>query len=77
MRDVQLVITWEGRYGARRLITLTFSGDLAAIVIKRLRIMLDKPIYVGQVNLDIRKLTYFSFHYDYMRKSWGQIHANY
>lgn len=34
----------------------------------RLKIVFEKPIYVGQTNLDISKLELFKFHYNFMLK---------
>lgn len=45
-----------------------FAEDLVAIKMRRVKVLFDKPIYIGQAILDISKLTLFDFHYGFMLK---------
>ncbi|XP_011859207.1 PREDICTED: uncharacterized protein LOC105556722, partial [Vollenhovia emeryi] len=58
--DVRLVTCWDGRYGAEALISRpnfhsrsVFSEDLMAVELRKLEVMLNKPIYVGMAILEI------------------------
>ena len=44
-----------------------FSEHLMAIEMKRTKIHMNKPVYVGQGVLDIRKTLMYEFDYDYLK----------
>lgn len=76
--DVKLRKTWEGRFGVEALISKPnfkscsiFNDNLVAIELKKLEVVMDKPIYVGLSVLDISKIVLYEFHYDYVRKVFG------
>ncbi|XP_039278588.1 uncharacterized protein LOC120350181 [Nilaparvata lugens] len=48
-----------------------FSENLVAIHLKKKKIMLDKPIYIGQAVLDISKTVMYNFHYNVMIPKYG------
>ena len=48
-----------------------FDENLVAIHMKKTEIYFNKPIYVGQVILDISKTLMFDFHYKYIKKNYG------
>ena len=49
-----------------------FDEHLVAIHMKKTEVYFNKPIYVGQAILDISKTLMFDFHYNYIKKKYGQ-----
>ncbi|XP_044005553.1 uncharacterized protein LOC122850478 [Aphidius gifuensis] len=76
-RDVRIVTKLKGCYGAEALITKpNFSGsyiigDLAIIEMRRLKIILNKPIYLG-FNSFILGVTRYNI-YEYMKRDWEKF----
>lgn len=77
--NVKLVTKWDGRYAAEALISKPefksasiFNENLVAIELNKTEIYFNKPIYVGMCILDLAKTTIYSFHYDYMRREFGE-----
>lgn len=77
--DIQLKTKWEGRYGARALISkpnfkrhITFCEDLVAIEMERTSILMNKPISVGMAILDISKVVMYEFFYNFLKKKYGE-----
>ncbi|VDH95021.1 Hypothetical predicted protein [Mytilus galloprovincialis] len=50
---------------------VVFHENLAAVHMKRTKLKFDKPIYLGACILDISKILMYDFHYDFMRKMYG------
>ena len=48
-----------------------FNKDLVAVNLKKVNIVLDRPIYAGFCILDISKIFMYAFHYDYMKVKYG------
>lgn len=76
--NVKLVTKWHGRYGAKALIAkpnfhsqTIFNENLVAIELRKTEIFMNKPIYLGQVILDISKICLFNFHYEYILHVYG------
>ena len=74
-RDIKLVTTNEKR---NKLVsepnyhtTTQFSENLMAIEMKKTRVVLNKPIYLGQAILDISKTLMYKFWYDYIKTKYG------
>lgn len=52
--------------------TTIFSENLAAVHMKKTKIRFNKPIYVGMSILDISKINMYDFHYNVMKKRYGE-----
>ena len=73
-RNVKLVTTDEKRsklisepnYTAKR-----FSENLLAIEMKKTKVKMNKPIYLGMSILDISKTLMYKFWYDYFKPKYG------
>jgi hypothetical protein len=50
---------------------LIYNDDLAAIKKMKLKIHLDKPTYAGMAILDLSKLHMYDFHYNIIKKKYG------
>ena len=74
-RDIKLVTTNEKRnklvsepnYHA----TKCFSENLLAIEMKKTKVKMNKPVYLGMSILDISKTLMYKFWYDYIRSKYG------
>ena len=74
-RDIQLVITDEKR---NKLVsepnyhtTKRFSENLLATEMKKTKLKMNKPVYLGMSILDIRKRLMYEFWYDYIKPKYG------
>ena len=75
-RDIKLLTTEKRRiklvseqnYHA----TKHFSENLIAIEMKKARVVMDKPIYLGLAILDISKILMYEFWYDYIQLKYGE-----
>ena len=48
-----------------------FDENLVAVHMQKTEVYFNKPIYVGQAILDLSKTLMFDFHYNYIRKKYG------
>ena len=48
-----------------------FSEDLAAVSLKKTKLYLNRPIFVGFSILDLSKVLMYEFHYEYMKPKYG------
>lgn len=76
--DIKLVSTWDGRAGAKALITrptfkrcTIFNENLVAIEMLRTNTVMNKPIIVGASILEISKLKMYRFHYEFMLNNYS------
>ena len=74
-RDIKLVATNERR---NKLVsepnyhtTKHFSENVLAIEMRKAKVILDKPIYLGQAIPDISKKLMYEFWYDYIKPKYG------
>ena len=49
-----------------------FKNDLVSVHMEVVEIKIKKPIYVGAVVLDTSKIPMYEFHYDYIKKNYGE-----
>ena len=42
--------------------------DLISCEMGKVKIKMNKPVYLGQAILDLSKIIMYEFHYDYMKK---------
>ncbi|XP_051157441.1 uncharacterized protein LOC127279246 [Leptopilina boulardi] len=77
--DIKLVTKWEGRYGAEALIAkpnfhsrAIFNENLVAVELRKMEVLMNKPLYVGLTVLDVSKTLIYDFHYDYMLKKYDE-----
>ena len=75
-RDIKLVTTNERRNNLvserNYHTTKHFSENLLAIEIRKTKVVLSKPIYLGQAILDISKTLMYEFWYDYIKPKYGK-----
>ena len=48
-----------------------FSEDLVAIHIKKTKLVFNKPVYLGMCILDSSKTLMYDFHYNYIKRKYG------
>ncbi|XP_043470212.1 uncharacterized protein LOC122503652 [Leptopilina heterotoma] len=77
--DVELVTKWEGRYGAEALISKSnfhiraiFNENLVAVELRKMEVLMNKPLYVGLTVLNVSKTLIYDFHYDYMLNKYDE-----
>ena len=50
---------------------MCFSENLMGCEMGKTKVTMNKPVYLGQALLDLRKLVMYEFHYDYMIPKYG------
>ena len=74
-RDIKLVTTDKKRsklVSESNYHTMNYiSEDLSIIEMKRTKVKMNKPIYLGRTILEISKLLMYEFWYDYMKPKYG------
>ena len=74
-RDVKLIVTEQ----RRKILTSEpnydsckqFTNDLLAIEMRKTKLLMDKPIAVGQAISDISNTLMYEFWYDYLKPKYG------
>ena len=49
-----------------------FSENLMGFEIGKIKIVMNKPVYLGQTILDLSKSVTYKFHYDYMLPKYSE-----
>ena len=49
-----------------------FDENLITIHIKKTHNVYDKPVYLGMCSLNLRKALMYDFHYNYIKKKYGE-----
>ena len=75
-REIKLIVTEERR---KKLVSepnyascTTFSDHLMAVEMRKTRVLMDKPILVGQAILDKSKELMYQFYYEYLKPKYKQ-----
>ena len=56
---------------------IIFSKNLMGCEMRKIRVIVNKPVYLGQAILDLSKIVMYKFHYNYMELKYGmnlQLH---
>ena len=73
-RDIKSIVTEKRRKkltsGPNYVSCNAFSNDLMAIEMRKTRVLMDKPIIVGQAMLDKSKELMHEFYYDYLKPKY-------
>ena len=48
-----------------------FGENLMGCEMGKIRVVMNKPVYLGQAILDLSKIVIYEFHYDYMKLKYG------
>ena len=51
---------------------LLFGENLMGCEIGKFKVIMNKPVYLGQATLDLRKIVMYEFHYDYMKQKYPE-----
>ena len=49
-----------------------FSENLMSCEMGKIKVVMNKPVYLGQAILDLSKIVMYEFHYDYMAPKYGE-----
>ena len=51
---------------------ICLTQNIMGCEMEKIEVTVNKPVYLGQVILDLRKLVMYEFHYDYMVPKYGE-----
>ena len=51
---------------------ILFSKNPMGCEMGKIKVVMNKPVYLGQAILDISKIVMYEFHYDYMKPRCGE-----
>ena len=74
-RNIKLVMT-EGKYLHTVMKPnfksgVQFGENLMSCEMGKIKVVMNKPVYLGQVILDLSKIVMYEFHYDYVVAKYG------
>ena len=49
-----------------------FGGNLMGCEMGKIKVVMNKPVYLGQAILDLSKIIMYEFHYDYMKPKYSE-----
>ena len=49
-----------------------FDENLMGSEMGKIKVVMNKPVYLGQAILDLSKIIMYEFHYDYMKPKYGE-----
>ena len=52
--------------------SILFGENLKGCEMGKIKVVMNKPVYLGQSILDLSKLVMYEFHYDYMKPKYGE-----
>ena len=52
-------------------LSILFGENLMGCEMGKIKVVIKKPVYLGQSILDLSKLVMYEFHYDYMKPKYG------
>ena len=50
-----------------------FGENLMGCEMGKIKVVMKKPVYLGQPILDVRKIVMYEFHYDYMKPKFKDL----
>ena len=50
---------------------MLFGPNLMGCEMEKVKIVMNKPVYLGQAILDLSSIVIYEFHYDYMKRKYG------
>ena len=50
---------------------MLFGQNVMGCEMGKVKIVMNKPVYLGQAILDLSKIVKYEFHYDYMKRKYG------
>ena len=56
----RMVMSLSFKYG------VLFGENLMSCVMGKIKVVMNKPVYLGQAILDLSKIVMYEFHYDFM-----------
>ena len=51
---------------------IIFSENLMGCEMCEIKVVMNKPVYLGQAILDLSKIVMYEFHYDYMKLKYSE-----
>ena len=62
----------KGCYEAKLKSGVLFGENLMGCEMGKIKVVMNKPVYLGQAILDLSKIVMYEFHYDYMKQKYPE-----